>query len=312
MRYAAAPALARVVRVDVRLGCPHGQCADRCPGRGDRRRRGGDPAGHRTVRAAPRDRPRLCSATRCWSSAAWRWPRAVARRLPSWSSPGCARWAIRRPVSTCRRRLPGRGVRRRAGRAPRRHGGGERDHAGRAAARGHGLRPARHRRGVRAGPGCPRAGLADRRRCGGRGAAAGRAAGGRGRAHPGGERAAPRRRGAAAHRAGVARLAHPPDLGDQGAGRGRRAPGPEAGRTGAGGAAGDPGRRPRGGPRAACDPGGAARRRPDPAVRARPGSGAGAAGPGDRPGRDPDDRGTTAPTCRPRWTGPRTGSCRSR
>ena len=78
------------------------------------------------------------------------------------------------------------------------------------------------------------AGLADRRRCGGRGAATGRAASRGGRTQPRGDRPAPRRRGAAAHRAGAARLAHPPDLGDQGAGRGRRPPGPQAGRTGAG------------------------------------------------------------------------------
>ncbi|MGW3606232.1 hypothetical protein [Micromonospora sp. NPDC005161] len=52
---------------------------------------------------------------------------------------------------------------------------------------------------------------------------------GRGRAHPRGDRAAPRQRGAAAHRAGAARFAYPPDLRHQGAGRSRCPPGPQAG-----------------------------------------------------------------------------------
>src|SRR5690606_125447 len=42
-----------------------------------------------------------CSEPSCWGPAGWRWPRAAGRRAWSWPSPGCARWAIWGPGSTC-------------------------------------------------------------------------------------------------------------------------------------------------------------------------------------------------------------------
>ena len=156
-------------RLNIRLGCAHEHRTVRCPGRceglGDRRRYGGDAAGHRAVRAALQHG---VSTLLGYTLLAAGGLALVCAPPGSGSRPGRHR-AVRGGIPggrfrRARRRVPVRGVRRRTGGTPHHHGGGERGHAGRSPPRGPGLGPARHGRGVRAGPRRPGDRLADRRR----------------------------------------------------------------------------------------------------------------------------------------------------